>query len=152
MLASLVATVIATASPGYTPTLVSAGLSCASGEVRRARPTLTVDTSALREEGAGAAVAHQLRSRGDALLRRGAVVPFGDAWEPVVVVTVEPLRAPAMGYRSAIAVERGAPGYASDIHELRCDLCTEGELISQVLGALDVLLPQLFRRGVDEAL
>jgi hypothetical protein len=150
MLASLVASVIATASPGYSPTLVSAGLSCASGEVGRARPALTIDTSALREEGAGAAVAHQLRGRGESLLRRAAVIPFG-GWEPVVVVMVEPLRAPAIGYRSAITVER-APGDASDVHELRCDLCTEGELVSQVLGTLDVLLPQLFGRGVDEAL
>ncbi|MEZ4380481.1 MAG: hypothetical protein R3A79_03990 [Nannocystaceae bacterium] len=149
MLASLVASVIATASPGISPTLVSAGLSCASGEVRSARATLTVDTSALREEGAGPAVAHQLRARGESLLRRDAVVPFGGSWDPVVLVTVEPLRAPAIGYRSAIAIERGAPGYASDIHELRCDLCTEGELIAQVLGALDVIVPQLFGR-VDE--
>jgi len=143
MLASLLATVIATVSPGYAPSIVHAGLSCASAELVPARTSLAIDTSALREEGAAAAIAQQVHSAADTLLRQASVVLGGGAWESVVAVTVLPLSGPRIGYQSSISVERGIFGYPSEVHELRCELCTEGELVVQLVGALDRLVPEL---------
>ncbi len=143
MLASLLASVIATASTGYAPSMGSAGLRCASAEVHDARTSLAIDTSQLREAGAGKAVASQLRGRAGALLRRASIVPVGGTWDSVVSITVTPLRGASIGYQSSISVETGTRGDGSETVDLRCDLCTEGELIAQVLSALDHLVPEL---------
>ncbi len=142
MLASLLASVIATASSGYAPSMVSAGLSCASAEVNGARTSLAIDTTQLREAGAGRAVASQLRGRASALLRRASIVPVGGAGDSLVAITVTPLRGASIGYQSTIRLERGSRE-ANERVDLRCDLCTEGELIAQVLSALDHLVPEL---------
>lgn len=143
MLASLLASVIATTSTGYAPATVSAGLTCAPAEVGGARTSLAIDTTQLREAGAGPAVARQLRGRATALLRRASIVPDGGVWDTVVAISVTPLRGSSIGYQSSISVEQGARGYPSEHVDLRCDLCTEGELVAQLLGALDLLVPQL---------
>ena len=143
MLASLLASVIATTSTGYAPATGGAGLTCARAEVGGARTSLAIDTTELREAGAGPAVARQLRGRATALLRRASIVPDGGAWDSVVAITVTPLRGSSIGYQSSISVEKGARGYPREHVDLRCDLCTEGELVAQLLGALDQLVPQL---------
>jgi len=151
MLASLLASVIATTSAGYAPSMVSAGLTCASAGVGGARMSLAIDTTELREAGAGPAVARQLRGRASALLRRASIVPDGGAWDSVVAISVTPLRGSSIGYQSSISVEKGARGYPSEHVDLRCDLCTEGELVAQLLGALDLLVPELLASaGADQ--
>ena len=136
---------IATASPGVAPSMVHAGLGCVSGDIWQPRASFTIDTSALREEGAAAAVARQLRGGADALLRRASVVQGGGAWDSVVAVTVEPLAGAQIGYASSIRVERSF-GDPSEVQELRCELCTEGELVVQILSVLDGLVPALADR------
>lgn len=118
-----------------------AGAGSPRAEIEPARASLVIDTSSLREAGAGPAVARQLRIRGDAALRRAALVPGGSIWDPVVTVTVRPLQGPAIGYESRLVV-LGRPG-AGPARELRCPLCTEGELVAQLGGALEELVPTL---------
>jgi len=143
MLASLLASVIVTTSAGHAPSMVSAGLACARAEFGGARASLAIDTTELREAGAGPAVARQLRGRASALLRRASIVPDGGAWDSVIAIAVTPLGGSSIGYQSSISLEKGARGYPSEHVELRCDLCTEGELVAQLLGALDLLVPEI---------
>lgn len=143
MLAALLTTVIASASPGYAPSLSGAGLTLVSAEAAPARATLAIDTSSLREAGAGPAVAYRLRGRGDALLRQAAILPLGGVWDPVVAITVRPLSGLAIGYQATIAVELGGRALPEASRDLRCDLCTEGELVAQLVDALAGLLPEL---------
>ncbi|MCA9638626.1 MAG: hypothetical protein KC420_21500 [Myxococcales bacterium] len=151
MLASLLTSVIASASPGYGPSFVGVGLTCAGADLGSARATLSIDTSSLREAGAGPAVARQLRGRGDALLRQAAITPLGGAWDPVVAITIRPLQGAAIGYATTVAVEERGHARPEASLDLRCELCTEGELVSQVVDALAELLPRIAVGGIDEA-
>ncbi|HGG56767.1 MAG TPA: hypothetical protein ENK31_03100 [Nannocystis exedens] len=145
MLASLLASVIATASPGTAPSMISTGLICASTVLAPTQTGLLIDTSALHEAGAGQAVAQQLRSRTDVLFLPEQEGTHSNAPPrltrgPLVMITVQPLPRSEIGYESTISLERGAQGYASEFVELRCDLCTEGELITQLSDALRLLI------------
>ncbi len=142
MLASLLASVIAAASPSTAPSMISTGLICAATALAPTQAGLLIDTSALHEAGADQAVAHQLRSRADFLLLQatGSDAPPRLAHGPLVMITVQPLPLREIGYESTISVERDALGYASEFVELRCDLCTEGELITQLSDALGLLI------------
>ncbi len=142
MLASLLASVIAAASPGTGPSMIGTGLICAATALAPTQTGLVIDTSALHEAGADQAVAHQLRGRTDALLLQDSSSPPPQlARGPLVRITVQPLPLHEIGYESTIAIERGrAPGYASEFVELRCDLCTESELVTQLSDALRLLI------------
>ena len=101
------------------------------------RASLIIDTSALREAGAGPAIAHQLRARAEATPWRAALATQGV--EPRVWVTVRPLEGAAIGYASTVALGAGAGVGPATV--LRCPLCTEGELVAQLSVAIERLTP-----------
>lgn len=141
MLASLLASVITAASPGTAPSMISTGLICAATALTPTQADLLIDTSTLHEAGADQAVAQQLRSRTNTLLQRArSSAPPTLSLGPLVMITVQPLPPSEIGYKSTIRVEHGPLGYASEFVELRCELCTEGELINQLSYALERLI------------
>ena len=112
-----------------------------SGPEPGAAPTLharvVVETSTLREAGAGPAIASRVRSSAAAVLRAAAIAEDGGPDDPVVAVTVRPFPGKAIGYTSTIAVLR--EGRQLTRSRQRCALCTEGELVATVERAIDTL-------------
>lgn len=121
--------------------LTRADSTCVSEGAAIAHVALAIDTSSLREAGAGPAIAVQLRARADAALRRPTARPSGSRWSPVVAITVRPRPGRTIGYLATIAVQGAAT--TEPPRQLRCDLCTEGELIAQISAALEALAPSL---------
>jgi len=126
--------------------LTRADSTCVSEGAAISRASLVIDTSSLREAGAGPAIALQIRARADAALRRAAVEPNGSRWDPVVAIKIRARRGRAIGYLATIAVQSTAAA-AEPPRELSCDLCTESELIARISAALEALAPSLC--GVD---
>lgn len=105
------------------------------------RATLVVETSAVTESGAGPAIARRLQESGTALLRAVEVGEGGGPGDPVVAVTVRPLRGRDPGYTSTIAVAKA--GRRISLARERCSLCTEGELVAHVERSLARLAPKV---------
>lgn len=148
MVGSLLALLVAVASPAFAPSLAS-GLACAGPEAAPLRASLAIDTSSLREAGAGPAVARQLRVRADTALQRATIVPCGGALDPVVAITVAPM-GDDIGYESSLVLQRRGQAIPGARLDLRCVLCTEGELVLQLAGAVEGLVPQL--RGLFDGI
>lgn len=100
---------------------------------------LVVETSRVRESGAGPAIARQIRASGEAMLRATNVV--GGASDQVVEVSVRTLRGAALGYQTTVALHRGGRRVAAS--RARCELCTEGEAVAAALRSLAGLAPKL---------
>lgn len=100
---------------------------------------LVVETSQVREAGAGPAIARQVRASGEALLR-AAEVSEGSS-DLVVQVSVRTLRGSAIGYSSTVALHRG--GRRVTALQMRCEMCTEGEAVAAVQKSLAGLAPKL---------
>ena len=106
-----------------------------------ARASVVVETSTLREAGAGPAIASRVRSSAAALLRAALIAEGGGPHDPVVAVTVRPFTGKAIGYASTVSVLHEGRQLARS-HQ-RCSLCTEGELVARVERSLVSLTPQL---------
>lgn len=105
------------------------------------RASVVVETGALREAGAGPAIALRVRSSATALLRAALLGEDGGPHDPVVAVTVRPLPGAAIGYSSTVAVLH--EGRSLAFRRQRCSLCTEGELVAGVERSLARLAPRL---------
>lgn len=105
------------------------------------RATLVVETSDVREAGAGPAIARQVRRSGEALLRAADVAEGGGPADLIVAVTVRTLRGPVLGYTSTVALHRAGRRVA--VSRKRCSLCTEGEVVAEVQRSLAVLAPKV---------
>jgi hypothetical protein len=108
-------------------------------------PTLharvVVETSTLREAGAGPAIASRVLSSASAVLRAASIAQDGGPDDPVVAVTVRPFSGNAIGYTSTVAVLHEGRQLARS--RQRCALCTEGELVATVERSLTKLAPRL---------
>lgn len=105
------------------------------------RATLVVETSQVHESGAGPAIARRVQTSGTALLRAVDVAAGGGPTDPVVKVTVRPLRGAAIGYASTISLHQA--GRRVSVTRERCSLCTEGELVAGVERSLARLAPSV---------
>jgi hypothetical protein len=105
------------------------------------RATLVVETSSVREVGAGPAIARQVRLSGAALLRAADVAEGGGPSDLVVAVTVRTLRGPAIGYESTVALRQA--GRRVTVAHKRCSLCTEGEVVADIQRSLARLAPRV---------
>lgn len=103
--------------------------------------SVVVETSTLREAGAGLAIALRVRSSAAAMLRAALIAEDGGPDDPVVAVTVRPFAGKAIGYTSTVAVLHEGRRLASS--RQRCALCTEGELVARVERSLALLTPRL---------
>lgn len=103
---------------------------------------LVVETTQVRESGAGPAMAKQVRASGEALLR-AAEVAEGTAGSSdlVVEVSIRTLRGRDIGYSSTVALLQG--GRRMAVERTRCTLCTEGEAVAAVQKTLAGLAPRL---------
>ena len=99
---------------------------------------LVVETSHVREAGAGSAIARQVRMSSQALLRATEAPGSSDL---VVEVSVRTLRGSSLGYATEVAVHQGGRRVAVD--RTRCSLCTEGEAVAAVQRSLAGLAPRL---------
>ncbi len=99
---------------------------------------LVVETSHVREAGAGSAIARQVRMSSQALLRATEVAGSSDL---VVEVSVRTLRGSSLGYATEVALHQGGRRVAVD--RTRCSLCTEGEAVAAVQRSLAGLAPRL---------
>jgi hypothetical protein len=99
---------------------------------------LVVETSHVREAGAGPAIARQVRMSSQALLRATEVAGSSDL---VVEVSVRTLRGSSLGYATEVALHQGGRRVAVD--RTRCSLCTEGEAVAAVQRSLAGLAPRL---------
>ena len=108
---------------------------------RVARASVVVETSTLREAGAGPAIALRVRESAGALLRAALIAEDGGPDDPVVAVTVRPFTGKAIGYTSTVAVLYEGRQLARSRE--RCSLCTEGELVARVERSLASLTPRL---------
>lgn len=106
-----------------------------------ARASVVVETSTLREAGAGPAIASRVRNSAAALLRAAYIAEDGGPHDPVVAVTVRPFAGRAIGYTSTVSVLHEGRQLAQS--RQRCSLCTEGELVARVERSLASLTPQL---------
>lgn len=106
-----------------------------------ARASVVVETSTLREAGAGPAIALRVRSSAAAMLRAALIAEGGGPDDPVVAVTVRPLPGAAIGYSSTVAVLHAGRSLA--FRRQRCSLCTERELVARVERSLAGLAPRL---------
>lgn len=100
---------------------------------------LVVETTQVRESGAGPAMARQVRRSGEALLR-AAEVSEGSS-DLVVEVSIRTLRGRDIGYSSTVALHQGGRRVAA--LRTRCTLCTEGEAVAAVQKKLASLAPKL---------
>lgn len=105
------------------------------------RATLVVETSQVHESGAAPAIARRVLQSGTALLRAAQVGEGGGPSDPVVKVTVRPLRGAAIGYASTISLHQAGRRVA--VKRERCSLCTEGELVAGVEASLARLAPRV---------
>ncbi len=99
---------------------------------------LVVETSHVREAGAGSAIARQVRMSSQTLLRTTEVAGSSDL---VVEVSVRTLRGSSLGYATEVALHQGGRRVAVD--RTRCSLCTEGEAVAAVQRSLAGLAPRL---------
>lgn len=106
-----------------------------------ARASVVIETSALREAGAGPAIASRVKRSASAALRAVSIGEDGGPGDPVLAVTVRPLGGQSIGYTSTIAVRKDGR-QLSRSHQ-RCSLCTEGELVARVERSLVRLAPRL---------
>ncbi len=106
-----------------------------------ARATVVVETSALREAGAGPAIASRVKTSAAAVLRAEMIADDGGPGDPVLAVTVRPLGGREIGYASTIAVRKAGRRLTQSYQ--RCSLCTESELVARVESSLVRLAPQL---------
>jgi len=106
-----------------------------------ARASVVIETSALREAGAGPAIASRVKRSASAALRAVAIGDDGGPTDPVLAVTVRPLGGRSIGYTSTIAVRKD--GRQLTHSRQRCSLCTEGELVARVERSLVRLAPKL---------
>jgi hypothetical protein len=111
------------------------------GEEPVGRATLVVETSQVKEHGAGPAIARRVTLAGTALLRAANVIEGGGPNDPVVRVMVRPLRGSALGYASTISLHQS--GRRVSVTRERCSLCTEGELVAGVERSLARLAPSV---------
>ena len=70
------------------------------------RASVVIETSTLREAGAGPAIASRVKRSATAALRAAAIGDDGGPTDPVLAVTVRPLGGQAIGYTSTIAVRK----------------------------------------------
>lgn len=105
------------------------------------RASVVIETSTLREAGAGPAIASQVKRSASAALRAVSIGDDGGPTDPVLAVTVRPLGGRAIGYTSTIAVRKDGRQLTHS-REL-CSLCTEGELVARVERSLVRLAPRL---------
>jgi hypothetical protein len=105
------------------------------------RASVVVETSSLREAGAGPAIALRVRSSAAAVLHAALLAEGGGPRDPVVAVTVKPLPGRAIGYASTVAVLHGGRQLART--RQTCSLCTESELVVRVERSLAQLTPRL---------
>lgn len=103
---------------------------------------LVVETTQVRESGAGPAMARQVRASGEALLRAAEVAEgTEDSSDLVVEVSIRTLRGRDIGYSSTVALHQGGRRVA--VERTRCTLCTEGEAVAAVQKKLAGLAPRL---------
>ena len=103
---------------------------------------LVVETTQVRESGAGPAMARQVRASGEALLRAAEVAEgTEDSSDLVVEVSIRTLRGRDIGYSSTVALLQG--GRRMAVERTRCTLCTEGEAVAAVQKTLAGLAPRL---------
>ena len=104
---------------------------------------LVVETTQVREHGAGSAMARQVRASGEALLRAAEVaqVAAEGSSDLVVEVSIRTLRGRDIGYSSTVALLQG--GRRMAVERTRCTLCTEGEAVAAVQKTLAGLAPRL---------
>ncbi len=105
---------------------------------------LVVETTQVRESGAGPAMAKQVRASGEALLRAAEVAEVAEevgSSELVVEVSIRTLRGRDIGYSSTVALLQG--GRRMAVERTRCTLCTEGEAVAAVQKTLAGLAPRL---------
>jgi hypothetical protein len=105
------------------------------------RASVVVETSSLREAGAGPAIALRVRSSAAAMLHAALIDEGGGPGDPVVAVTVRALPGRAIGYDSTVAVLRAGRQLVRS--QQRCSLCTESELVVSVERSLARLTPRL---------
>lgn len=105
------------------------------------RASVVIETSALREAGAGPAIASQVKRSAAAALRAVSIGDDGGPTDLVLAVTVRPFGGEAIGYTSTIAVRKD--GRQLTRSRQRCSLCTEGELVARVGRSLVRLAPRL---------
>ncbi len=105
------------------------------------RASVVIETSTLREAGAGPAIASQVKRSASAALRAVSIGDDGGPTDPVLAVTVRPLGGRAIGYTSTIAVRKD--GRQLTHSRQLCSLCTEGELVARVERSLVLLAPRL---------
>ena len=105
------------------------------------RASVVIETSTLREAGAGPAIASRVKRSATAALRAAAIGDDGGPTAPVLAVTVRPLGGKSIGYTSTIAVRKD--GRQLSHSRQRCSLCTEGELVARVELSLVRLAPRL---------
>ncbi len=105
------------------------------------RASVVIETSTLREAGAGPAIASRVKRSASAVLRAVSIGEDGGPTDPVLAVTVRPLGGEAIGYTSTIAVRKD--GRELTQSRERCSLCTEGELVARVERSLVALAPRL---------
>lgn len=113
------------------------------------RASVVVETSTLREAGAGPAIASRVRSSAAALLRASSIAEDGGPDDPVVAVTVRAFAGKAIGYTSTVAVMHEGRRLATS--RQRCALCTESELVARVEHSLALVTPQLRRLARAES-
>lgn len=106
-----------------------------------ARATVVVETPALREAGAGPAIASRVKSSAAAVLRGEQIADDGGPDDPVLAVTVRPLARGEIGYASTITVRKAGRRLPQSYQ--RCSLCTESELVARVERSLVRLAPRL---------
>ncbi len=106
-----------------------------------ARASVVIETSTLREAGAGPAIALRVRESAAAVLRAALIAEDGGPDDPVVAVTVRPFKGKAIGYTSTVAVLHAGRQLVRSSE--RCSLCTEGELVARVERSLTSLAPRL---------
>ena len=112
------------------------------------RASVVVETSTLREAGAGPAIASRVRSSAAAVLRAAFIAEDGGPDDPVVAVTVRPFSGRAIGYTSTVAVLHEGRRLAHS--RQRCSLCTEGELVARVEQSLARLTPRLRQLAANQ--
>jgi hypothetical protein len=123
------------------PTPARAAVASCPEVDRTRRATLVVDTSALEE---GAPVVQERVREGLAVtLRDLEILPAKQASAPVLRVEIWQLGADDFRYGFAITLERGEARRVEFRHSGECDACTEGEIVSRVLEAVEGLAADL---------
>ncbi len=105
------------------------------------RGSVEVDTSAVGEE--GPALKKRIQSTAGDLLLENEVLPARDPADARFRVVVQPAPGDEPGWVANVHVERDGEIEDGSERAIDCQLCTEGELVDKVTGALGELIPEV---------